>query len=536
MSRCKSCGNANSDDLAFCTACGQPLKNDISDSFSGIGSLSFAEPKNDDLLGFDFGVDFGISSAEKAGDSRAFSAGRTDIKSSLDFSGLDSSLSISENVLEDIGKIEDQTLAADIRERESSMHSALAASDNLLDSISSASDAKFDETVAAAGAGSGEMSLAEQLAAAGTTLAASGKNLQAEANRAMSSDSVRTAVSGANEVKQGVEAVKQGIEKIRQIKSAADGTSLKAKAAAVTAGVTATVAGVKQIAKGVKQGEEGARQIKHDFTPAARGVRRVVDQVKEQGGPLVQTMQREALDYARETYQILDPSKAWYDSGKNTKADTGASPAVSQAGSGTTKPDALAIGVKDVQDVNSLMRNIIMFASNKQEELSNINDEYRILLAMNIKNANVPQQLVNEITQQVSDIEKMLAELTKTRQTMSNTLAQFSSQASGQGVSIGKKRTMQEWLSLTRQFSDTYSEQQRKVAALLNWYNSHRTHIRSILPVGGAASLTAAMFDSRTAFNDLESDEEQGTISVNGSCLAFFFLLAMLFFFFIFLL
>ncbi|MDO5296000.1 MAG: hypothetical protein Q4F00_05035 [bacterium] len=497
--------------------------------------MSFAEPKNDDLLGFDFGVDFGISSAEKAGDSRAFSAGTTDIKSSLDFSGLDSSLSISENVLEDIGIIEDQTLAADIRERESSMHSAFAASDNLLDSISSASDAKFDETVAASGAGPGEMSLAEQLAAAGTTLAASGKNLQTEANRAMSSDSVRTAVSGANEVKQGVEAVKQGIEKIRQIKSA-DGTSLKAKAAAVTAGVTATVAGVKQIAKGVKQGEEGARQIKHDFTPAARGVKRVVDQVKEQSGPLVQTMQREALDYARETYQILDPSKAWYDSGENKNADTGASSAVSRAGSGTNKPDTLAISVKDVQDAISLMKNIIMFASNKQEDLSNIGDEYRALLAMNTKNAKVPQQLVNEITKQVSDIEIMLAELTKTRQTMSNTLAQFSSQTNGKGVSIGEKRTMQEWLSLTRQFSDTYSEQQRKVAALLNWYNSHRTHIRSILPVGGAASLTAAMFDSQTAFNDLDSDEEQGTISINGSCLALFFLLAMLFFFLVFLL
>ena len=519
MLQCKSCGTVNKDDTVFCTKCGQPLDSGISDSFFDRMGMT-SSGSGDDLLDFDFGVDFGTKSERKESDSSSFAGGLGGIKSSLDFGSLASSLNTDSEALDAISTSSDSALSISLDANESSLQTNLSAFDTQLNALGTSSDRVLENAAASV--------LSDELIAAGTAL-------KGEAERALSGEAVKNVSSGARDVNEGVQAVKQGVAQIRQAGAALKQRkgSLKTKASAAAAGAAAVAAGAKQIVKGVRQGEEGILQIKEDVNPqqvkkqigsAFKGVKRFADQVQAQQETSAPAGARKTDNFVLDTYSILDdgePMTSALPKSQELMPDSGVSKAAAQAAD---------FNANDIKDVASLLRGILTFTSNKHDELSNICDEYRMLLSMD--NASMPADLASGIAKQEKAAEKMLTELLKARQKAMGMLNEFQAQVIGNsGSGKGGSKQPWEWISLAKQENDNHLRQQQDIAKLVDWYKSNRTHIRSLLPVSGGIGAAAAGSSAFNSYNDYSADNggESGGIEINASCIAFVIFLAMIF-------
>lgn len=541
MPRCRSCGHNNSDNMSFCTKCGQALNNGISEPASDAGGI-FSADSAGGLMDFDFGLDFGTGNS--AQDSGLSSIG--EIKSSLDFGSLDTSLKSGSGTLDAITSLSDSSLAVTIGSNESSLQSDLGANESSLKANLAALDSKIN-TLGTSTSLDLENAAASLLS---PELSAAGTSLKTEVAKALSGEAVKNVSGGARDVQQGVEAVQQGIAKIRQAGAvpssgksslSAKAAAAKARIAAVSAGVGTVVAGAKQIAQGARQSEEGVLQIKRDFSPSAAEAKRLAGQVKAQSGNVKNYLQDKAEDYALSTYQLLDESSRQAfgiendgsGGGKKYNPQMSANTALMPASNDfapkpkDAAPKSLVPNLNNVEDVTRLLNTIVSFSSAKQESLSSICEEYRTLLVL--ENSGVSQAMKQEVRVQADAAEKLVKELFKTRQHVYNLLSQFKAQSSGKSLSTGPKRTLQEWIELSGTLNEQFSDQRQKADQLTAWYKSHSTHIRTLLPVGGAAGMAAAAASS-AAMNSNDESDDSNTIEINASCIGFIIFLAMMLF------
>ena len=300
MLQCKSCGTVNKDDTVFCTKCGQPLDSGISDSFFDRMGMT-SSGSGDDLLDFDFGVDFGTKSERKESDSSSFAGGLGGIKSSLDFGSLASSLNTDSEALDAISTSSDSALSISLDANESSLQTNLSAFDTQLNALGTSSDRVLENAAASV--------LSDELIAAGTAL-------KGEAERALSGEAVKNVSSGARDVNEGVQAVKQGVAQIRQAGAALKQRkgSLKTKASAAAAGAAAVAAGAKQIGS------------------AFKGVKRFADQVQSQQGMPARAGAQKAESFGLDTYSLLndgEPMTSALPKSQELMPDSGVSKAAS---------------------------------------------------------------------------------------------------------------------------------------------------------------------------------------------------------------
>ena len=542
MPRCRSCGHNNSDNMSFCTKCGQALNNGISEPASDAGGI-FSADSAGGLMDFDFGLDFGTGNS--AQDSGLSSIG--EIKSSLDFGSLDTSLKSGSGTLDAITSLSDSSLAVTIGSNESSLQSDLGANESSLKANLAALDSKIN-TLGTSTSLDLENAAASLLS---PELSAAGTSLKTEVAKALSGEAVKNVSGGARDVQQGVEAVQQGIAKIRQAGAAplsgksslsAKAAAAKARIAAVSAGVGTVVAGAKQIAQGARQSEEGVLQIKRDFSPSAAEAKRLAGQVKAQSGNVKNYLQDKAEDYALSTYQLLDESsRQAFGIENDGSGGKKYNPQVSDTNNASMpasndfapKPKDAApknpiLNLNNVEDVTRLLNTIVSFSSAKQESLSSICEEYRTLLVL--ENSGASQAMKHEVRAQADAAEKLVKELFRTRQHVYNLLSQFKAQSSGKSLSTGTKRTLQEWIELSGTLNEQFSDQRQKADQLTAWYKSHSTHIRTLLPVGGAAGMAAASAASSTVMNSNDESDDSNTIEINASCIGFIIFLAMMLF------